>query len=51
MYETPKLECYGSFRELTLGGGDVPSDGFTPSDTDGCVPNPNAPPAGLCYAS
>ena len=55
MYEMPKLERYGSFRELTLGGGAVPSDGFTPAVGDGCAPNPDAglpgEPAGECFAS
>lgn len=52
MYQAPQLQRYGTLRELTLGGGSVPSDGFTPQDTDGCMPNPNpGPPAGLCFSS
>jgi hypothetical protein len=36
MYETPKLERYGTFRELTLGGGAFRLDGLTTDSADGC---------------
>lgn len=29
MYETPELECYGNFRELTKGGGGIDTDPFS----------------------
>ena len=37
MYEAPKIERYGTFRELTEGGGVVDSDLFTADGTDGCI--------------
>jgi hypothetical protein len=52
MYETPTLEQYGTFRDLTLGGGSVPSDGFTPNNADGCIPTGSPGPiVGICLAS
>jgi hypothetical protein len=39
MYESPKLERYGTFRELTLGGGAVKVDFFGPDANGiGCIP-------------
>lgn len=39
MYVSPKLERYGTFRDLTLGGGNVATDIFGPNgDGIGCVP-------------
>ncbi len=47
MYETPKLERYGTFRELTEGGGNSLIDAFGPNaDTTngiGCKLDPNDP--------
>jgi hypothetical protein len=39
MYKAPILEWYGTFRELTKGGGGAPTDGFLP-DTDPSTPTP-----------
>lgn len=36
MYEAPKLELYGTFRELTQGGGTIRLDGGTQDANDGC---------------
>jgi hypothetical protein len=36
MYETPELESYGNFRELTKGGGQNAVDLITP-DPDECT--------------
>ena len=36
MYEAPKLQKYGTLRELTLGGGDIDTDNasiFNPNDS------------------
>ena len=43
MYESPTLERYGSFRELTLGGGaEVHLDDASTFDhTDHCIQLPN----------
>ena len=38
MYETPELECYGNFRELTKGGGGGEFDILTPDPLDTCLP-------------
>ncbi len=50
MYETPELECYGTFRELTKGGGTFNVDFFGPDSTGGtgCVQNP---PGAQCLNS
>lgn len=50
MYQSPKLERYGTFRELTLGGGTVATDPFA-TDTndnvpDGCIDVPG--PDNVC---
>lgn len=38
MYETPELECYGTFRELTKGGGMQFVDPFGPNNGNpGCI--------------
>jgi hypothetical protein len=37
MYNKPKLERFGTFRELTQGGGASFNDGFTTDSADGCV--------------
>ncbi len=38
MYKSPKLERYGTFRELTLGGGTVLADIFGPNSAGiGCI--------------
>lgn len=38
MYKSPKLERYGTFRELTLGGGTVAADIFGPNANGiGCI--------------
>ncbi|HEX6964408.1 MAG TPA: lasso RiPP family leader peptide-containing protein [Gemmatimonadaceae bacterium] len=40
MYETPKLERYGTFRQLTQGGGSTQVDAYGPdSSGSGCVQN------------
>jgi hypothetical protein len=52
MYKSPKLERYGTFRELTLGGGLVTVDGFgptTPTGPIGCLPGPGGANA-LCLS-
>jgi hypothetical protein len=51
MYETPTLERYGTFRELTMGGGTFRQDGLT-SDTndDGCR-DPVVPGEAVCTFS
>lgn len=36
MYEAPSLERYGTFRELTKGGGADVSDLFTSNSSDNC---------------
>jgi hypothetical protein len=50
MYETPELECYGTFRELTKGGGTAFTDFFGADSTGnpGCIPNP---PGAQCLNS
>ncbi len=45
MYEKPTLERFGTFRELTLGGGTYQTDIFTVLDNnsatpDGCIGPP-----------
>ena len=41
MYETPELECYGTFRELTKGGGNLITDPLGPTNSGiGCAPAP-----------
>lgn len=50
MYEKPKLERFGTFRELTLGGGTFRSDGLTTDADDGCE-DPTAPGEALCLFS
>lgn len=37
MYKKPQLEKFGSFRQITAGGGAVETDFFTTDGTDGCV--------------
>lgn len=37
MYEKPRLQRFGTLRELTLSGGASFSDGWTTDATDGCV--------------
>ena len=37
MYQSPKLERYGTFRELTLGGGAVNVDPFGSNGGIGCT--------------
>lgn len=39
MYQTPKLERFGTFRSLTLGGGIDNIDVFTTNSGDGCTDN------------
>jgi hypothetical protein len=39
MYISPKLERYGTFREITLGGGTVGIDTFG-DITEGCTEDP-----------
>jgi hypothetical protein len=42
MYKSPRLERYGTFRELTAGGGSTSVlDGATVFAHDFCVPDPN----------
>lgn len=50
MYVTPELECYGTFRELTQGGGNIATDffGTDSSGNTGCQPNPQG---ALCLNS
>jgi hypothetical protein len=47
MYEAPKVERYGTFRELTRGGGMSVDDMQTTNNTDddciSSVPNPAQP--------
>jgi hypothetical protein len=50
MYETPELECYGTFRELTKGGGITPTDTFGIQDNAGCLPNPPPQGGGYCLS-
>jgi hypothetical protein len=49
MYETPELECYGTFRELTKGGGITPTDSFGIQDNAGCAPI-QPPPGFTCLS-
>lgn len=37
MYQRPQLEKFGSFRQLTAGGGATENDFFTTDSTDNCV--------------
>lgn len=38
MYKSPKLERYGTFREITLGGGAVTTDPLGPNGSGiGCI--------------
>lgn len=37
MYQKPQLERFGTFRELTLGGGLFKNDGLTNKIGDGCL--------------
>jgi len=41
MYHTPELESYGTFRELTQGGGQFNVDFFGTDNAgnSGCIPN------------
>jgi hypothetical protein len=50
MYKSPKLERYGSFRELTLGGGLVTVDGFGPTTPTGPIGCIVAPGGALCLS-
>lgn len=50
MYQEPKLERYGTFREMTLGGGTFRLDGLTTDANDGCEP-PTAPNQAVCHFS
>lgn len=36
MYTSPKLEKFGTFRQVTLGGGAAANDTFTIDTTDNC---------------
>jgi len=38
MYESPRLQRFGTLQSMTLGGGVASLDGLTPANaTDGCV--------------
>jgi hypothetical protein len=37
MYEKPKLQRFGTLRELTLSGGAKASDDWTTDSSDGCA--------------
>jgi hypothetical protein len=52
MYKTPKLERYGTFRELTKGGGGDPDLDFNTVRTDDfCADNPPGVPGDDCRSA